>query len=41
MTKGDEELEVEEQQFESSDGQDDIDVVELRSEDEADADAEA
>ena len=38
MTKGDEELEVEEQQFESSDEQDDIDVVELRREDEEDAD---
>jgi hypothetical protein len=39
VPNGDEELEVEEQEFESSDEQDNIDVVEFRRKDEADAEA--
>jgi hypothetical protein len=40
VPNGNEELEVEEQEFESSDEQDNIDVVELISEDEAHKNAE-
>jgi hypothetical protein len=39
VPNGDEELEVEEQEFESSGEQDNIDMVELRRKDEADAEA--
>jgi siroheme synthase (precorrin-2 oxidase/ferrochelatase) len=41
MLNQNEELDVEEEEFESSDEQDNINLVDLASEDEADADVEA
>ena len=41
MLNQNEELDVEEEEFESSDEQDNLNLVDLASEDEADADVEA